>query len=364
MLLVASVKIEVLENLRASSAQEYDDLVSSSEYGMFYHSLRYLRLLTSVVEADPIIILCYDSGQVAGALPAFIKRDKNSKVLNSLPFFGSHGGVVIRRDIDESRAREVVRGTLAHLKEEVWRQNDLTVSTIITSPYEKETNLYNATLDPEYSEKRATQMLTIPEVHTEQELMRTFEKRCRWAIRKAQNNNVVASAIDRFEPGMIDKLYEMHVENSAKAEAPAKPRIFFDKIGEIFLIHRDYDIYVAEHRDVVIAALLVFYFGRFVEYFVPTVKAEYRNLNPMNLIVLKSMSSAIQRNLRIWNFGGTRETWSGVYLFKRSFGARDYTYHYFTSIASDPSALLQLTAAEVRSAYPWFYVLPYTVLRK
>lgn len=358
------MKVEVLENLRASSLQEYESLVLSSECGMFYHSLGYLQLLASLVEAAPIIILCYDDGSVAGALPAFIKRNKNTSVLNSLPFFGSHGGVVIRRDIDRSRAREVVRCTLGHLKEEVCRQKDVTVSTMITSPYEKETDLYKEILDPQYSEKRVTQMSTIPEVRTEEELMRTFEKRCRWSIAKAAKNNVLVRALDHFELELVDELYEMHVDNSAKAEAPAKPRSFFDKIGEFFSIHRDYDIYVAEYGDIIVAALLVFYFGRFVEYFVPAVKAEYRNLNPMNLIVLKAMFKAMQRDLRIWNFGGTREGMSGVYLFKRSFGARDYTYHYFTSIVSDPSVLLQLTAPEARSACPWFYVLPYTLLRK
>jgi hypothetical protein len=358
------VKIEILENLGASSLQEYDSLVLSSEYGMFYHSLRYLQLLGSLVEAAPIILLCYDDGSVAGALPAFIKRNKNTRVLNSLPFIGSHGGVVVRRDIDRCRAREVVRCTLGHLKNEVCRQKDVTVSTIITTPSEKETDLYKSILDPQYHERRVTQMSTIPEVCTEEELMRTFEKRCRWAIVKAAKNNVLVRALDHFEPRMIDALYEMHVDNSAKAAAPAKPRSFFDKVGEIFSIHRDYDVYVAEYRDVVVAALLIFYFGRFVEYFVPAVKVEYRNLNPMNLMILKAMSKATQRNLRIWNFGGTREDLSGVHLFKRSFGARDYAYHCFTSVVSDPSALLQLTAPEVRSAYPWFYVLPYALLRK
>jgi lipid II:glycine glycyltransferase (peptidoglycan interpeptide bridge formation enzyme) len=240
----------------------------------------------------------------------------------------------------------------------------VTASTIITSPCEKDPSLYRELLSPRYSEDRTTQMLTIPEADTEHELMKIFEKRCRWAIMKAARNNVLVKALNDFEGGTMDQLYDMHVENAARGGAPAKPRVFFEKIRQFFQIHRDYDVYAAEYKDKLVAGLLVFYFGRFAEYFVPAVKADYRNLNPMNLIVLKAMANAAQRGVRIWNFGGTRESMSGVYIFKRSFGARDYDYHYFTSVVSDPSNLLALTASEMRSGYQWFYVLPYSMLAR
>jgi hypothetical protein len=358
------MRIEVAESPQGLPAEEYDRLLLNSDLAMFYHSLKYLKLLSSFVEGAPIIILCYDNGELAGVLPAFVKRNRNTgTVLNSLPFFGSHGGVVIRKDIERGRVTEVYRCILKHLKEVVFSEEDVTVSTVITSPHEKVLDLYRQLLSPQYSENRTTQMLAIPEVATEQELIGTFEKRCRWAIMKAAKNHVLVRNLNYFEAAMIDRLYEMQVENALRAGASAKPKAFFKNIDEFFEIHRDYDVYVAEYRDDIVAALLVFYFGRFAEYFVPAVKPEYRSLNPMNLIILKAMVNARRRGLRIWNFGGTRETMSGVYMFKRSFGARDYAYYYFTSVLSDASSLLELTATEMRTAYEWFYVIPYAVLR-
>jgi lipid II:glycine glycyltransferase (peptidoglycan interpeptide bridge formation enzyme) len=359
------MKTEVTGKLQGSSAEEYEHLVSSSKPAMFYHSLRYLRLLENLIGADPIIVTCYDKGgRIAGALPAFIKGNTDTgTVLNSLPFFGSHGGVVVSEET-ESRIGDIYASILQCLKEEICPGKNVVASTIISSPFDKGVEYYKNVLSPQYCENRISQIVRMPGVETQDQLMLTFEKRCRWAIKKALQSHVLVRSLNEFEGRMLEQIYDMHVENMQKTGAPAKPRDFFEKLSEFFEIGQDYDVYVAEYDNNVIAALLIFYFGEFVEYFLPAVQPEFRNLNPMNLVVLRAMTNAIRRGFKFWNFGGTRETMSGVYMFKRSFGAVDCGYGYFTSILSDVSRLLDLAPPEMRRAYEWFYVIPYAVLRK
>ena len=335
----------------------------SSNCAMFYHSLEFLRFISSFIEARPLVILCREESRLVGALPVFIKRNaKFGAVLNSLPFFGSHGGALVMEDLAESAARQVRESLIQHLTKEVWRAEDISFATIITSPYEKDLRAYE-NAGPRYIERRLTQMVTMPQEATESEIARTFEKRCRWAIKVATEEHVLVRVMDSFEKVAIDEIYGMHLENAAKIGAVPKPWAFFEHLTSFFVIHRDFDIYLAEHAGRLIAALLVFYFKGFVEYYMPVVKPEYRSLNPTNLLILKAMTKAVSRRLTIWNFGGTGKAMKGVYLFKRSFGSGDYEYHCLTYGLSDSnSELLHLTPQELRNAYEWFYVIPYAAL--
>jgi hypothetical protein len=330
---------------------------------MFYHSLEFLRFLASFIRAEPLILLCREEGRLVGTLPTFIKRNSRfGSVLNSLPFFGSHGGAVVTAGLPESTAREAKKSMLRYLASEVWKARDITFSTIITTPYEKDLRTYEESLTPQYVEDRTTQMVSMPLAATEDELLRTFEKRCRGSVKGAVRDGVSVRVLDTFNDTMIRELYKIHHENAEKIGAVPKPRAFFEQLSTFFVIHRDYDVYIAQHAEQLVAALLVFYFKDFAEYYMPAVKSEYRSLDATNLLVLKAMAEAARRGLRIWNFGGTRKDMRGLYMFKRSFGARDYQYHCLTSVLSDAIESLNLTPSDLREAYEWFYAVPYSTL--
>lgn len=298
-------------------------------------------------------------------MPAFIKRNRQfGTVLNSLPFFGSYGGVVVRKDLETTEAGEVITSVLSYLMHELCREEDVTVATIITWPYARELARYRQVLAPQYQEERTAQMVILPDRATEGQLLATFESRCRRSIKKAVGSRLTVRVLDDFGTSILDQLYEIHVENMHEIEAPSKPKLFFQNVGQLFEIHKDYDVYVAEHDNEVAGALLVFYFGDVVEYFVPAVRVQFRTLNPMNLILLKAMSGAVQRGMRVWNFGGTRKEMAGIHMFKESFGARDYGYYSHTRTLSDVSRLLDLTPLSMRTAYEWFYVMPYAALSR
>jgi hypothetical protein len=355
--------LERVEDLQGAWGEQYRALVSDSQCAMFYHSLEFLRFLASFIEAEPLVLLCREEGRLVGALPTFIKHNaKTGSVLNSLPFFGSHGGPVVRNDVAEGIAKKAHESLLRHLRDEIWQTNDIAFSTIITTPYEKNLLAYERILDPQYVEHRTTQMVSMPERATEDELLGTFEKRCRGSIKKAVRERVSVKVLDTYDGNMIEQTYKMHVENAERIGAIPKPKAFLEQLTRFFKIHENYDVYIAEHAERVIGALLVFYFKGFVEYYMPAVRLEYRSVNPTNLMVLKAMSDAVSRGLSVLNFGGTGKTMRGVYMFKRSFRATDYEYNCLTNVLSDATQLLDLTPSDIRKAYEWFYVIPYSAL--
>lgn len=356
---------EATRELDGNSARDYASLVSNSQDSTFYHSLKYVRLLNSFLDATPVLTLAYKDGQVIGAIPVFIKRNRKfGTVMNSLPFYGSYGGVLVKSGLDKVEAIEVFDSVIEYLVHELCREEDVSLSTVISWPYTMWLARYKRILSPQYQEHRIAQMVMLQSGATEDQLLSTFQSGCRRSIKKAANSQLSVRIVESFEKGTIDELYEIHVENMQKINAPSKPRVFFHNISKFFDIHKDYDVYIAECRNELVGALLVFYSGNVVEYFLPAVKAEYRSLNPTHLILLKAMSRAAQLGMRIWNFGGTRKEMRGIHMFKESFGAKDYSYYSHTSVLSDVSCFLELTPSNMRTQYEWFYVLPYEALGK
>ena len=107
-----------------------------------------------------------------------------------------------------------------------------------------------------------------------------------------------------------------------------------------------------------VAALLLLYFHRVVEYFTPVVVADARSLQPLSLIILESMLDAVHRSCRYWNWGGTWPTQDGVYRFKKRWGTTDFPYRYWTNIYD--SSIRSESPEHLLDRYPYFYVYPFS----
>ena len=62
---------------------------------MIYHSLKYKKLLLNVINGSSAIYLgAFKNDELVGILPSIIKETKVGCVINSLPFYGSNGGIL------------------------------------------------------------------------------------------------------------------------------------------------------------------------------------------------------------------------------------------------------------------------------
>lgn len=111
-----------------------------------------------------------------------------------------------------------------------------------------------------------------------------------------------------------------------------------------------------------IAALLVFYYNRTAEYYMPVISAEHRPLQPLSLILEVALLEAQGRGCRWWNWGGTWQSQEGVYRFKNKWGATVGTYRYYTQLNHEP--LLKWSSGRILEAFPGFYVVPFSALER
>src|SRR5437763_14041513 len=85
-----------IERLRDDEADAYERFLARSPLTLLYHGAKYRRLLRTLLDADDWYLVARDSqGTIVGALPSFVLRDEaNGSVLNSLPYYGSNGGLL------------------------------------------------------------------------------------------------------------------------------------------------------------------------------------------------------------------------------------------------------------------------------
>ncbi len=294
------------------------------------------------------------------------KNAKYGNVLNSLPFFGTHGGPVVLPTLDERERLQVKEKLLLSFKE-LAKENGCVFSTLITTPFESDSDFIQETLEPDFVDPRITQMTVFPKevADVEHEIMfNTVEKRCRTAIRKAQKSKIEVEFAQDLSH--LDELFEMHRIGMERKHGVYKPPRFFEILFDLFSgsQNKDFKILFAWKDNEIIGSLLLLYYKNIVDYFTPCFKLEYSSLQPIALLIYEAMKDSLKNGYTVWNFGGTRKTLEGVYMFKRSWGAKNYPYQLFINAYGDTSKIRNLQEEEISSEYEWFYVIPFSELRK
>lgn len=89
----------------------------------------------------------------------------------------------------------------------------------------------------------------------------------------------------------------------AQINGIAKSDRFFNLIPQIFEYGKDYKIYTGFLNNEPIAALLIFYFNKTVEYFTPVVVENYRSYQALSLVIYEAMKDAVKDGYEWWNWG-------------------------------------------------------------
>jgi hypothetical protein len=335
---------------------EYEHFLHQSPTTLLYASVAYRKLLTAYLEAEPVYLGAKDvHGRLLGVLPAFLKKnERHGNIINSLPFYGSNGGV-----IEHEGNAEVQKGLLKFF-DEVARQLDCAATTIITSPLEPHGDLYQRQAVFDFKDQRIGQITPLPQQSESlaNHLLSMFSDPRPRNIKKAVKSGVKIRW--SRDSGDMDFLYDTHRQNILAIGGIPKERKFFDQVLATTPAE-NYKIYCADIEGQPVAALLLFYFNQTVEYFTPSILDGYRTQQPLSLLIFEAMKDAVVEGYRYWNWGGTWLTQSGVYDFKKRWGTVDHPYFYYSRLYRNE--LRTLTQAQLLSEYPNFYVLPFNQLK-
>lgn len=352
--------VERVEDSRG--ADEYEKLVLRVPESLLYMSIKYRNFLVRILPGSkPVYFIARSGRETVGVLPTFVSRNGvHGCVINSLPFYGSHGGILAAPDI---RNPFGVRAALLEAWTALAEEERASASTMISSPFDGD-SIQDA-VPHDYADYRIGQITPLPanaddDYELREALFARLHQKTRNAIRKAEKSGVVISHSNDMET--LRQLASLHQENMKRFGGRSKSWQVFSAIREGFEYDTDYRVYVATFRGSVVAVLLVFFFNRTAEYFTPATHENARVYQPMSLLVFHAMIDAIRRGCTNWNWGGTWATQTGVYRFKSRWGSVDRTYNYFTRLY-DPH-VLRLSPEVLLTAFPNFYVIPFKELAR
>lgn len=357
-----SIQIDLLtEDVVAA----YDEFLNSVGSALLYASSAYRDFLKRILtESQDFYFVAREGGIIVGALPSFIKYNSAyGNVLNSLPFYGSNGGVIVSPEASDVGG---VKKALLNAFHALAVDESVVASTLISNPLDEDQAFYDEHAQHTLLDERIGQLSPLPNgwsdaSELETALLTMLHGKTRNSISKAQRSDVTVR--HSGAPQDMTALATLHRENIEAVGGLAKPYDVFAAIRETFTYDVDYRVYVAEKDNMMIGAVLVFFYNRTAEYYTPATTASHRVYQPMSLMIYEAMQEATRRGCRYWNWGGTWLTQDGVYQFKSRWGTQDLRYYYYVREYGGAS-LRRLPLKEILSEYPYFYVLPFRVLAK
>jgi hypothetical protein len=338
--------VEVVD-LTDSLEGAYEEFLHKLDSGLFYYSAAYRRFLVDLLGCSAPYRLAVRGGEIVGVLPLMAMDGRFGRVWNSLPFFGSHGGVLAL----DAGAAAALYEAYAQLLE----AGDAVAATVISNPWAP---LDERRLTFDLCDERVGQATDLGPLAgpLPDQFWDAIDSSARRNIRKAERSGVRVST----DCAAVGFLADCHTQNMSAVGGKPKTRRFFELLPGHFTPGEDYNVYVAEAENAAVGALLLFYYNRTVEYFVPATSEAARALQPMALIVATAMTEAARSGYRRWNWGGTWLDQEGVYRFKRKWNAAERRYRYYTRLID--RSLLSLRREELAPAYDGFYVLPFDAL--
>ncbi len=341
-----------------SDKKHYQSFLEENDHFLWYVSIDYKRLLESYLNVNSLYFLVKKEGSIVGCLPLMESRNTPlGTIINSLPFYGSNGSFLIDKKVKKDETIEIMNLLLKSLLSHIDKKN-VAALTLITSPFD----LYSKEFLEDnfkftFSDFRIGQITPLPD--NIEDLLVKFENPRPRNIRKAIKSGVMIRRSTSNED--FNFLATTHQQNIESIGGKSKSKLFFECVKQL-VPKENYSLFVAEIKEKKVAALLLFYFNKTVEYFTPCSIFEYRNLQPSSLLIFEAMKDAVEKNYQYWNWGGTWESQKGVYDFKKKWGAIDKKYYYYSKIMNPE--IYNYQSEDLINMYPSFYTYPFNKIKK
>jgi hypothetical protein len=339
-----------IRELSAGDDNEIEGILPLCASSLIYYTPSYRRFIRSVIpNASALVFGAYLGQRLVGILPSVVVQDsKYGDVLNSLPFFGSHGGPLVTDDVDDKNA---VRRALLGAFTDCIRTSSYSSVTLIENPLDPLLDEDLSLLELGIVDTRFGQFTDLPAGAPDagDRIIAQCHQKTRNAIRKGLRQDL---RIERDESrDALGWLQLLHQESITRLGGKAKPLSVFEKILSHLPGAR---LYVGVVNGVRVSGLLVLTHRHVVEYFTPVVLQSARESQALSALIFKVMTDLAQEGFSLWNWGGTWRSQESVYRFKARWGSYALNYRYFNQL-NNP-ALETLARSETDRLYPFTYL--------
>lgn len=257
------------------------------------------------------------------------------RVANSMPWYGSLGGVALATGEPDSTRAELLQQVKS------WqRENDVTYAAVNLTPDEMPfIQIYKDVLKPDVVHRRRAQVTRLPRISRDikEDLMAVLHPKARNAVRKGLSQGLTIERTDSAEAWQA--LARIHGENLTKLGGRPKPLETFHLLRKYAPAHA-LSLTQARLGEAIVASLLLLRVGRTIEYLTPAVDVNYRSSQALSALIWTEMLQGAREGIRRWNWGGTGWNQSSLHRFKERMGG--ITHNYATLVMCSEVGILSL----------------------
>lgn len=292
----------------------------------------------------------------------FVKQGAFGDVINSSPFYGSHGGFFTARNFT------VLSHEAASMHEVVnWLMRGAVSSvTIIENPYcsTAEASRNSALIDILKANhnisyeivQRLSYRKRTEYINDTDELMASYHPKTRNCVRKYLKSESNIKTYDMQSPFFEDALGWLAMEHIKAIEAKdgvAKPLSYFTDLKKKYRRDR-FEIRICYLDGDPVGGLLNFKTENQIEYWTPVVTETGKKINAIYGLIHNTLEDIVGKKASFLNFGGSWVSQNDLQRFKERFGSevREYNYHCFVR----NEILTKKTSKDLLTAYPYFFV--------
>jgi len=169
----------------------------------------------------------------------------------------------------------------------------------------------------------------LPDVNqkTVDQMLASFDRKCRYNIRVAQKHGIVCKSCS-FEG--LDDFYRIYLVTAQRDNFVARPREYFENLLTAF--GEDARLYITYYEDTPLTGTVVCNYAGKLSYIYAASDNLYRNYKPNHMMLWEIIQWAIESGCHTFDFMqipaycDENSPTYGVYAFKKGFNGRVYTY--------------------------------------
>ena len=232
----------------------------------------FLKLVLPNSKFDKILLL--ENGEKKGFFNYVTHHnDAYGTVLNSLPFFGSHGGPIASNNFFKEKLIEKIKLNLSEI--------NLASCTIIESPFYPLTNRDIQELGVSEVDYRIGQFTLLPAD------MPNFHVKTRNSIRKGQKLKMIIQKRNDHESW--EWMRCVHESSILSLNGIPKSKSVFDSLKSA--LNKSVDLWVGSIENKPVCGLVTISYNQTVEYFTPVVETNFRDSQALSALIYEQPRS-------------------------------------------------------------------------
>jgi len=310
----------------------------------------WLDILAALGE-DARGIAALEDDRVRGWLLYTVARQGGITVVNSLPFV-AYGG-------PHAHDAETATALLRRLRE-MARELGADVLSLGTSPLltTDQERAYVTAIEPTHTFENSVQLQSLA-THPLEQLSKKRRGAIESEIRRGENAGFLT--VDRLDESQLTEWLSIYRARYAEIGATPYPDEF-----HVQLHRRGVPAGVAEMHGVtdantgrLLGGIAFLVSAREATYFSSAFVSDVRHLYPTTFLLNRAFHTFRARGVETFNWHSS-PTYGGVHAYKQRWGATEHRHFYLARLLRDDSRLFELSTDEVRTLFPFRFVLPFS----